>query len=93
MELYSCPSQAMIYEILLYVSSTLATAGLTASFNHLTIYTVQNWPQSKKVLIFGILSLAAFAGLASALANQLGFVVQGRLYHKTPVEISYSVGT
>ena len=42
-------------------------------------------------MVLGILSLAAFVGLASALANQLAFVVQAKLYHKTPIELSYSV--
>ncbi|KAL9617545.1 MAG: hypothetical protein Q9160_007662 [Pyrenula sp. 1 TL-2023] len=50
-----------------------------------------NWPIWKKILILAVVSLAGFIGLAQALANQAGFFLQAELYHKTPVEISYSV--
>ncbi len=42
-------------------------------------------------MTLAILSLAAFAGQASSLANQLAFEVQGKVYRKTPLEMSYSV--
>jgi hypothetical protein len=50
-----------------------------------------NWPLRKKIWTLAIVSLASFIGLAQALANQSGFFVQGAVYHKTPVEMSYSV--
>lgn len=53
----------------------------------------QNWSQAKKIWILGILSLAGFAGTASALANQLGLFQQAKAYHKDPVEVSYTVGS
>lgn len=49
-----------------------------------------NWPTWKKALILTTVSLAAFIGLAQALSTQAGFFLQAELYHKTPVEISYS---
>ncbi|MCJ1459192.1 hypothetical protein MMC28_009569 [Mycoblastus sanguinarius] len=49
-----------------------------------------NWHQCKKYLILAIVCLAAFAGIASSLANQLAFEVQGKLYRKSLVEMSYS---
>jgi hypothetical protein len=52
-----------------------------------------NWPQRKKYLTLVILSLSAFVGTASSLANQLGFAAQADLYGKTLVEMSYSVCT
>ena len=51
-----------------------------------------NWPMWKKVLNLSIVSLAAFIGITQALANQSGFFAQAKVYHKTPVQISYSVG-
>ncbi|KAL2014881.1 hypothetical protein VTN00DRAFT_2406 [Thermoascus crustaceus] len=50
-----------------------------------------NWPQRKKYTILAVLCLSAFSGLASSLVNQLGFVAQARLYHKSLVEVSYSI--
>lgn len=50
-----------------------------------------NWSMAKKILILSIVSLAAFIGIAQALANQFGLFAQAAVYHKTPVEISYSV--
>ena len=50
-----------------------------------------NWPLSKKVRTLAIVSLASFIGIAQALTNQSGFFVQGALYHKTAVQLSYSV--
>lgn len=35
--------------------------------------------------------MASFIGIAQALTNQSSFFVQGALYHKTAVEMSYSV--
>ena len=52
-----------------------------------------NWPMSKKVLTLGIISFASFVGLAQSLANQSGFFPQALLYHKEPVQLSYSVST
>ncbi len=49
-----------------------------------------NWPLSKKIIILTIVTLTAWVGIAQALANQGGYVVQARLYNRTAVEISYS---
>lgn len=54
---------------------------------------MQNWPQSRKYTVLAILCLSAFSGLASSLANQLGFVAQAKLYEKTLVQVSYSVSS
>jgi hypothetical protein len=51
----------------------------------------QNWSQSRKYSILAIICLAGFSGLASSLANQLGFEPQAELYGKTLTEISYTV--
>ena len=50
-----------------------------------------NWSQRKKYTILIIYCLAGFAGTASSLANQLGFEAQAKLYHKTLVQMSYTV--
>ena len=50
-----------------------------------------NWPMSKKILTLGIISFASFIGLSQSLANQSGFFPQALLYHKKPVQLSYSV--
>lgn len=50
-----------------------------------------NWPLSKKILTLGIISLASYISIGQQLANQAGLFVQAALYHKKPVEISYSV--
>ncbi|MCJ1319887.1 hypothetical protein MMC15_005223 [Xylographa vitiligo] len=52
-----------------------------------------NWPQSRKYTVLAILCLSAFSGLASSLANQLGFEAQAKLYDKSLVEISYSIAS
>jgi len=52
---------------------------------------LKNWPQRRKYTILAILCLSAFSGLTSALANQLGFIAQAKLYEKTLVQLSYSV--
>jgi hypothetical protein len=49
------------------------------------------WPMSKKIRTLGIISFASFVGLAQQLANQAGFFPQAVLYHREPVELSYSV--
>ncbi len=51
-----------------------------------------NWSLTKKVVTLSIVSAAAAIGMAQMLANQSGFFVQGRVYRKTPVQMSYSVG-
>ena len=51
-----------------------------------------NWSMTKKIFILALVSLSSFIGVAQALANQSGFFVQAALYHKSPVEISDSVG-
>lgn len=51
-----------------------------------------NWNMSKKIFILGIVSMSAFIGVAQALANQSGFFVQAEVYHKSPVQLTYSVG-
>lgn len=50
-----------------------------------------NWSLRRKVRNLAIVSLASFIGLAQALTNQSGFFVQGAIYHKTAVQLSYSV--
>ena len=50
-----------------------------------------NWPMWRKVMTIAIVTLSAFIAIAEATANQTGFVFQAKLYHKTPVEISYGV--
>lgn len=52
-----------------------------------------NWPMWRKVVVLSIVSLASFIGIAQSLANQSGFFVQGAVYHKTAVQLSYSVST
>lgn len=51
-----------------------------------------NWGMGKKIFILGLISLSSFIGVAQALANQSGFFIQAEVYHKTPVQMSYSVG-
>lgn len=41
--------------------------------------------------MLAILCLAAFSGTAGALAGQLAFAVQAKVYKKTTLELSYSV--
>ena len=60
-------------------------------FLWLSTYLPQNWSQRRKYTVLAILCLSAFSGLASSLANQLGFVAQAKLYQKELVEVSYSV--
>ena len=74
----------MTLEILWYMASIYLPDARRADLS-------QNWPQAKKIWILVILSLASFAGSASALANQLGLFPQAKVYHKTPVEASYTV--
>lgn len=50
-----------------------------------------NWSMAKKIFILALVSLSSFIGVAQALANQSGLFVQAELYHKTPVQMSYSV--
>ncbi|KAK5111947.1 hypothetical protein LTR85_011694 [Meristemomyces frigidus] len=50
-----------------------------------------NWPLSKKLLTLGIVSFAAFIGIAQALANQAGIVVQGEVYDKTATQMAFSI--
>jgi hypothetical protein len=50
-----------------------------------------NWSMGKKILTLGIISFAALIGLAQALANQAGIVVQGEVYGKTPTQMANSV--
>jgi hypothetical protein len=57
----------------------------------LTQTELQNWPREKKLTTLSIVCLAAFAGVLQALANSAGFFPQAELYHKTPVQVSYSV--
>ena len=52
---------------------------------------LKNWSTAKKSTTFCIVCLASFAGIIQALANTSGFFAQAELYHKTPVDISYSV--
>ncbi len=47
------------------------------------------WPLSKKVRTLAILSFPFFVGIAQALTKQSGFFVQGALYRKTTVQMSY----
>lgn len=49
-----------------------------------------NWSQTKKTLTLAILCLTGFSGLASATANQLAYLSQAKLYHKTPLQLSYA---
>ena len=41
--------------------------------------------------MLGIVSFCALVGLAQALANQAGIVVQGEVYHKSPTQMANSV--
>ena len=50
-----------------------------------------NWSQRKKYFTLFIVSLSAFVGTASSLANQLSFGAQSKVYDKTLVQMSYSV--
>lgn len=74
------------------VSPCIHVENTLHSFPRLTCFTFKNWPQSKKYTILAILSLTAFSGLASSLANQLGLEAQAELYGKTLTELSYTVG-
>jgi len=50
-----------------------------------------NWPFRKKCIIVGVLSTAMFAGYAAPFCGQLNLTQQAKLYHKTPVQITYFV--
>ncbi|KIW19389.1 hypothetical protein PV08_03684 [Exophiala spinifera] len=50
-----------------------------------------NWSTARKSTTLAILCLASFAGIVQALANSAGFFVQAELYHKSPVDVSYSL--
>jgi hypothetical protein len=50
-----------------------------------------NWPLWRKLMTLAIVALASLICSAQALANQSGFFPQALIYHKTPVQISYSV--
>lgn len=50
-----------------------------------------NWPLNKKLLTLAVISWAALAGGAVGLCNQFSTNVQAQLYHKTPLELSYSL--
>jgi hypothetical protein len=66
-------------------------SGPSPSMRQLTQTELQNWPREKKLTTLSIVCLAAFAGVLQALANSAGFFPQAALYHKTPVQVSYSV--
>ncbi|KAH8807750.1 major facilitator superfamily domain-containing protein [Xylogone sp. PMI_703] len=50
-----------------------------------------NWSSRKKITTLAIVSLASFAATLQTVANQAGFFPQAELYHKTPVQLSYSI--
>ncbi|KAF2772978.1 MFS general substrate transporter [Teratosphaeria nubilosa] len=50
-----------------------------------------NWPLSRKILTLGVVSFAALIGLAQALCNQAGIVVQGEVYGVSPTTMAESV--
>ncbi|OAL34770.1 hypothetical protein AYO20_05965 [Fonsecaea nubica] len=50
-----------------------------------------NWSQGRKLLTLFIVSFAGFTGTLQAVGNVSSVFQQGALYHKTPVEITYSV--
>lgn len=50
-----------------------------------------NWSLTKKNVIFGTVCLASFAGVASVNVHQLAYIRQASYYHKSPVELSYSI--
>lgn len=41
--------------------------------------------------MLGTITIASYAGTSVAVANSAGLVVQAELYHKSPLDISYSV--
>lgn len=45
----------------------------------------------KKVLTLMVVSVTAFAGTVQALANSAGYAPQAELYHKSVVDMTYSV--
>lgn len=51
----------------------------------------QNWSTPRKLLVLFIVSFAGFSGMLQAVGNVSSIFQQGALYHKTPVEITYSV--
>ena len=52
-----------------------------------------NWSLSKKFLTLFIVTLAGFIGLAQTVATNSGYFIQAKLYHKTAVQLSYSVAS
>lgn len=52
-----------------------------------------NWSMGKKIFNLTIVSLSSFIGITQALANQSGFFAQAKVYHKPPIELSYSVSS
>jgi len=52
-----------------------------------------NWPKRRKYVTLAVLCLAAFAGLASSTAHLSSLVVQAKVYHRTPTDLSYSVSS
>ncbi|OQU96072.1 hypothetical protein CLAIMM_02208 [Cladophialophora immunda] len=52
-----------------------------------------NWPRSKKVVTLALVSLVSFSTSLQAVANNSGFFVQGEIYHKTAIQLSYSASS
>lgn len=50
-----------------------------------------NWSLTKKNVVFGTVCLVSFAGVASVNVHQLAYIRQASYYHKSPVELSYSI--
>ncbi|KAM0804772.1 putative polyamine transporter [Usnea florida] len=50
-----------------------------------------NWSLTKKNVLFGTVCLVSMAGVASVTVHQLAYVRQASYYHKSPVELSYSI--
>jgi hypothetical protein len=51
----------------------------------------QNWPTWKKNMTLAIISLASMAGTLQGLANSSGLFQQAENYHKTAIQITYSL--